>query len=142
MLSGITCVKRMASMLAVDTNVLVRLTIRDDAPQLAAATAYIANGAWVSHVVVCEAIWVLASFYQFTRAQQREFVAKLLTNGLLLIQDADVVASALQHFQRDAKVSFSDCMILELARKSGHTPLGTFDGELSKLDGAEKLVAR
>jgi len=128
-------------MRAVDTNVLVRLTIRDHASQLAASTAYVAKGAWISHVVVCEALWVLTSFYQFTRAQQREFVAQLLTNGQLTIQDSDVVANALQHFERGKKVSFSDCMILESARKSGCLPLGTFDAALSKLDGAERVTA-
>jgi predicted nucleic acid-binding protein len=36
-------------------------------------------------------------------------------------------------------VSFSDCLVLEVARKSGHLPLGTFDRELGKLDGAQRL---
>jgi len=35
--------------------------------------------------------------------------------------------------------SFSDCLLLELARKAGHLPLGTFDRDLSKLAGARKL---
>jgi predicted nucleic acid-binding protein len=36
-------------------------------------------------------------------------------------------------------VNFSDCLVLELARKAGHLPLGTFDRSLSKLDGVQKL---
>ena len=127
-------------MIAVDTNVLVRLTVRDHASQLAAATAFVAKGAWVSHIVVCEALWVLTSFYKFSREQQRGFVAQLLTNGLLYLQDAEVVANALQHFERHKKVSFSDCMILESARKAGHTPLGTFDSALAQIAGAHKVI--
>ena len=50
-------------MRAVDTNVLVRLATRDDAKQVAAAEAFIAPGAWVSHLVLAEAMWVLASVY-------------------------------------------------------------------------------
>jgi predicted nucleic acid-binding protein len=36
-------------------------------------------------------------------------------------------------------LGFSDCLVLEIARKAGHLPLGTFDRNLSKLDGAQKL---
>jgi hypothetical protein len=32
-------------------------------------------------------------------------------------------------------------MVLEVARKTGHLPLGTFDRELGKLPGAETLEA-
>jgi len=50
-------------MRAVDTNVLVRLVTRDDARQLAAAEAFVASGAWVPHLALVEATWVLSSVY-------------------------------------------------------------------------------
>ena len=50
-------------MRAVDTNVLVRLVTRDDAKQVAAAEAFVAHGAWVPHLALAEAAWVLASVY-------------------------------------------------------------------------------
>ena len=34
---------------------------------------------------------------------------------------------------------FSDNLIVEIARKNGHLPLGTFDRDLAKVDGAERL---
>ncbi len=46
-------------MLAVDTNVLVRLLARDDVKQARAADQAIAAGAWISHLVLAEAVWVL-----------------------------------------------------------------------------------
>ena len=46
-------------MRAVDRNVLVRLLVRDDQGQVEAAEAFVAPGAWVSHVVLVEAMWVL-----------------------------------------------------------------------------------
>ena len=46
-------------MLAVDTNVLVRLLVRDDPKQAEAADQAIAKGAWVSHLVLPEALWAL-----------------------------------------------------------------------------------
>ena len=55
---------RSGGMRAVDTNVLVRLVTRDDPKQVAAAEALVARGAWVSHVVLVEAVWVLVSVYE------------------------------------------------------------------------------
>jgi predicted nucleic-acid-binding protein len=48
---------------AVDTKVLVRLVTRDDPRQVAAAEAFVDRGAWVSHVALAEAIWVLTAVY-------------------------------------------------------------------------------
>jgi len=36
-------------------------------------------------------------------------------------------------------LGFSDCLVLEIARKAGHLPLGTFDRGLAKLNGTKKL---
>jgi predicted nucleic acid-binding protein len=49
------------------------------------------------------------------------------------------VAAALEQYRNRTALGFSDCLILETARKAGHFPLGTFDRNLSKLDGAESL---
>ena len=56
-------------MLAVDTNVLVRLLARDDATQALAADQAIAKGAWISHLVLAEAIRVLDAVYTRTPKQ-------------------------------------------------------------------------
>ena len=126
-------------MRAVDTNVLVRLATRDDAKQVAAAEAFIATGAWVSHLVLVEAMWVLASVYDLGPADIATAVEMFLNHRDLSLQDADVVTAALTHFRKRPKLGFSDCLVLEVARKAGHVPLGTFDRELSKLDGAQRL---
>jgi len=36
-------------------------------------------------------------------------------------------------------IALSDCLVLEIARKAGHVPLGAFDRQLAKLDGVQKL---
>jgi predicted nucleic-acid-binding protein len=45
-------------MRAVDTNVLVRLVARDEAAQLQIAEDFVAKGAWVSHLVLAETLWI------------------------------------------------------------------------------------
>ena len=126
-------------MLAVDTNVLIRLLVRDDEKQVKLADQFIAKGAWVSHLVLAEALWVLDSVYGLSAAQQIKALGLLLGHESLVLQDADTVSAALAHFQNKPALGFSDCLVLEIARKAGHIPLGTFDKALSKLANTHKL---
>jgi len=126
-------------MRAVDTNVLVRLVTRDDPRQVAAAEAFIARGAWVPHVVLVEAIWVLTSVYALQPPAVALAVDMLLNHRDLTVQDSDVVSAALAQYRKRPAVSFSDCLVLEVARRAGHVPLGTFDRDLAKFDAAQRL---
>jgi predicted nucleic-acid-binding protein len=126
-------------MRAVDTNVLVRLIVRDDAKQVAAAEALVAHGAWVPQLVLAEATWVLAAVYEMKPREIAIAVELLLHHRDLTLQEAGTVASALEQFRRRPAVGFSDCLILEVARRSGHLPLGTFDRRFSKSEGAQRL---
>ena len=87
-------------MRAVDTNVLVRLAVRDEARQVEAAEAFIASGAWVSQLVLLEFVWVLTSVYDFGRADVASAVEILLNHAQLTIEDSDVVEVALGQFRK------------------------------------------
>jgi predicted nucleic-acid-binding protein len=126
-------------MRAVDTSVLVRLLTRDDAKQVSAAESFVKNGAWVSHLVLAEGIWVLASVYGLPSKELAKALHMLLNHRDLTLQDADVVAAALKKFEERPSLGFSDCLVLEIARKAGNLPLGTFDRAAAKLDGAARL---
>src|ERR1044071_7821633 len=126
-------------MRAIDTNVLVRLVVRDDAKQAAAADTFVEKGAWVSHLALAEATWVLASVYDRDAAGIATAVEMLLNHTTLTIQDSDVVSAALDHFKKRTALGFSDCLLREIARKAGHLPLGTFDRDLGKLLDTERL---
>jgi predicted nucleic acid-binding protein len=63
----------------------------------------------------------------------------LLSHDRLLLQDSDAVGAALDHFRGRPSLGFADCLVLALAYKSGHLPLGTFDRGLAKLHGAQRL---
>src|SRR5438094_5999387 len=126
-------------MRAVDTNVLVRILARDDAAQMKAAESFIAPGAWVSHVVLAECIWVLESVYGVHDADVAAAVAALLEHESLVIQDPDVVTTALELYRKRPALGFSDCLILGIARKAGHIPIGTFDRNLAKIEDVERV---
>ena len=130
-----------AVVLALDTNVLVRLLARDDVKQAAAADQAVAKGAWVSHLVLAEAIWVLDAVYARTPRQLIAALQLLLVHESLVLEDADVVMAALAQFRARPALGFSDCLVLETARKVGHLPLLTFDKSLAKAAGVRKLAA-
>jgi predicted nucleic-acid-binding protein len=126
-------------MRAVDTNVLVRLIAREDAGQVRAAEGFVAKGAWISHLILAETVWVLDSVYELSREKIATAVDMLLSHRDLILQDADVVGAALGHFRTYPRVEFSDCLALEIARKAGQIPLATFDRDLAKLADVERL---
>ena len=126
-------------MRAIDTNVLVRLLVRDDLKQVRLAEEFVSKGAWVSHLVLVETLWVLDAVYSRSAEQLGHAVEMMLNHANLTVQDADVAASALAIFRSRPSLGFSDCMVLEIARKSGHLPLGTFDEGLAKLADVSRL---
>ncbi|HYM62884.1 MAG TPA: type II toxin-antitoxin system VapC family toxin [Thermoanaerobaculia bacterium] len=126
-------------MRAFDTNVLVRLITRDDEKQIASAEAFVERGAWISHLVLAETTWVLTTAYDLDHAGIATAIDMLLNHDRLTVQDPDVVAAALAQYRRRPARGFSDCLVVEIARKAGHMPLGTFDRNLSKIEGAERL---
>jgi predicted nucleic-acid-binding protein len=126
-------------MRAVDTNVVVRILARDDRRQTASADEYVAGGAWVSHLVLAETVWVLDAVHERSREQIANAIELLLRHDSLTLQEADVVASALDEYRAKPAVGFSDCLVLSIARRAGHLPLGTFDRRLATREGVERL---
>jgi predicted nucleic-acid-binding protein len=124
---------------AVDTNILVRIITRDDPRQLVTAETYIARGAWVSTLVLAETSWVLGAVYDLRHDDIATVVEMLLSHEHLSLQDPEVVAAALEQYRKVPALGFTDCLVVEIARKAGHLPLGTFDKRLARVDGAEHL---
>jgi len=127
------------AMRAIDTNVIVRLITRDDPNQTASAEGFIRGGAWVSVLALAEAVWVLSAVYELGSKDLAIAVQMLLNHRDLVLQDSETVTSALALFRAKPSLGFSDCLMLHLARKAGHLPLGTFDRNLGRIEGAEKL---
>lgn len=126
-------------MRAVDTNILVRLLARDDLAQVEGAESFVAPGAWVSHIVLVETLWVLDAVYERGPKQLAAAIDLLLDHQNLTLQDPDIVRAALVHFRARPSLGFSDCLVLETARKAGHLPFGTFDKTLAKFERAQRV---
>jgi predicted nucleic-acid-binding protein len=90
-------------------------------------------------LVLAEAAWVLGSVYDLEPGAIATVVEMLLSHEHLSLQDVDAVAAALEQYRRVPALGFTDCLVVEIARKAGHLPVGTFDRRLARLDGAERL---
>ena len=127
-------------MRAVDTNVLVRLIARDDSRQTRAAEAFIEKGAWVSLLALTETTRVVSRAYILTPKNLAIAVDMLLNHRDLILQDSNTIATALELCRSSPALGFSDCLMLEMARKAGNLPPGTFDRQLAKADDAQLLT--
>jgi len=121
-------------MLAIDTNVLVRLIERDHPLQSKAAAKLLAEaeqsgGIYVSDVVLAEVAWVLKSSYRRSRSEVSSVVRHLLETSGVTFRSLPAVARALDHFL-DGNADLSDYLIAEEAAEAGCSALATFDKAL------------
>ena len=127
-------------MLALDTNVLVRFLVEDDPKQSAAAAALIARAAaadepvFVSDIVVCEVVWVLAAAYRVGRAEIASTLRELLRARSMVFEAADELSRALDAYS-DGRGDFADYLIREHARAAGCEAVATFDKLLRREAG-------
>lgn len=82
---------------------------------------------------------MLRSRYGFEPHRIAKAIEMLLAHDRISLEAPPVVAAALASFRAHPKLGFSDCLILAVARQAGHHPLGTFDRELGRLPGAQRL---
>ena len=82
---------------------------------------------------------MLTSVYDRSSKDLAPAIARLLDHEHLVIQDPDVDKEADARFRKRPSLAFSDCLIVEIARKAGHMALGTFDRDLARIEGAERI---
>ena len=125
-------------MIAVDTNVLVRI-LADDPGQpaqveAARALASQAKQVFVPLVVQVETVWVLESGYGLSKETLVQALEHLEINQAFLLENEELCHRALALF-RSSNVDYSDCVILSDCR-ARELELYTFDKRLGKLVGA------
>lgn len=123
-------------MTGLDTNVLVRYIMQDDAAQSALATRLVeslsaGSPGFVSLVSVVELSWVLSSAYALDRAQIVEVFEGLLRTKEIVVERAETIWRALRVFQ-SSRADFADCLIERLASAAGCERTMTFDRAAAK----------
>ena len=131
-------------MIGIDTNILVRLLVRDDDVQVRAAEQLISRRCsfdepgFVSSLVIAEVAWVLGNYYQYDRAQVARAIRGLMEISALKFDAEDEVDMALKDFQ-SSSAGFIDCLLARLNASAGCEHTFTFDRKAAKLPGFKLL---
>ena len=132
-------------MIALDTNVLVRYLVQDDATQAQIASDVIdglseADLGFVGREVLIELVWVLERAYGFSRMEIANALDGLLAAIELVIENADDLGLAIELYRNDG-YGFAVMMIAAAARRAGARELVTFDRKAARLRGVRLLTA-
>jgi predicted nucleic-acid-binding protein len=115
-------------MIAVDTNVLVRVLTRDDPAQAEIAAALLrSDAAWIPKTVLLETEWVLRYTYNLDRTTILEAFLKLLGVRRMEIEDRTAVFQALSWYRQGLDLADA----LHLASSGSAERFATFDRKLS-----------
>jgi predicted nucleic-acid-binding protein len=126
--------------IALDTNVLVRFLVADDKAQSARAERIIegaltsGEGIFITDVVLCETVWVLAFTYKMDRLEVGRLLEEILATTDITIRGADSARRALAAFLT-SKGGFADYLIRDHASLAGCSTVATFDKALLKEPG-------
>lgn len=133
-------------MAALDTNVLVRYLVGNDAAQHAAAAKLIRSAVragamlYVPITVTLELEWVLRSNFGLPKEQVTAHLAALLAAVEPSFESEPAIEIALAQY-RKSSADFADCVHIALAHVAGQSPLWTFDRGASKVRGAKLLAS-
>ena len=129
---------------ALDTNVLVRYLVQDDAAQFAAAQRLIRQcvreqqALFVPVTVTLELEWVLRSNFGYAKDETLGALSTLLSAAELSFESEHAIEVALNLY-RNGAADFADCLHVALAAQAGEQPLWTFDKQAAKVSGATAL---
>jgi len=128
-----------------DTNVLVRFLLRDDARQAGAARRAVTNATSegdplvVSLITLLETDWVLRANARLDKARVVRELYGLLDSGDVAFESEPVVQQALDVYE-DSNADFAECLMIAQYQRLGCTAMLTFDARAAKLPGCELLA--
>ena len=129
---------------SIDTNVLVRLIVKDDEIQtqlvLKTLERYVrrSEGLWVPVTVILELEWVLRSRYKFHKADFVLAMSALLKSVEFIFESEGALEQALVSYE-DGNADYAEYLHLALAHLGGAIPFLTFDQKAAKSAGAKLL---
>jgi predicted nucleic-acid-binding protein len=130
--------------IGLDTNILLRFILRDDAVQSPRASALLQKlsteePGWVTLVTIVEMVWVLSRSKGLHRTQIAEEMERLLDLDHLMVERGEAVRTAFACY-RTTHADFADCLIAASARAVGCTRVVTFDRVAARDTGMELLA--
>jgi len=133
-------------MIGIDTNVLLRLLVRDHEGQVRAAERFVTthcsseDPGYVSRIVIAEIAWALKDIYDYDRSQIAGAIRGILHVSELEIESAEDVHAATDDFEKSS-AGFTDCLLARTNVAAGCEHTVTFDRKAAKLPGFKLLAA-
>lgn len=131
-------------MIAVDTHILVRLIVADDASQADKARRVFDDAAgrgarvWVADTVLVELAWTLGRAYARDRADIVKALRALASHATVALESPAAVRAATDAFEQ-GPADFADCLLSAKAAAAGCDGLATFDRGMKGLPGVRLL---
>ena len=132
-------------MIGIDTNVLLRLLVRDDDEQVRVVERFMStrfskdDPGYVSRVVIAETAWVLKDVYGYERKQIAAAIRAVVNVSELQMESADEIHAAIADFERSS-AGFTDCLLARTNSAAGCDHTVTFDRKAAKLTGFKLLT--
>lgn len=131
-------------MIALDTDTILRLLLRDDERQFAAATEVWLRARreqttlFISDIVLVDIAWALESKLELPRAEIADILDQIFATELVVVSSASALDRALAAY-RTGRAAFADYLIREHARAAGATEVVTFDRSFAGEEGFRVL---
>jgi len=133
-------------MIGIDTDVLLRLLVRDHDAQVREAERFVAkhcsqaDPGFVSRIVIAEIAWALKRFYEYGRPEIAAAIRALLDVTELKVESADEIHTAVADFEVST-AGFADCLLARTNSSTGCEYTVTFDRKAAKLPGFKLLTS-
>lgn len=131
-------------MMGLDTNVLVRYIVQDDAKQSRVATNFIEtectikNPAFINTIVLCELVWVLETVYDYSRHQVAMVIETILKTRQFQVERIELMWKSLYSYLNEG-TDFADNYIGYLNAQQGCNTTITFDKKAARLKTFKQL---
>ena len=130
-------------MKGIDTNVLLRYLVQDDADQARRASRFlfeectVEDPGLVNRVVLCELVWVLQSGYGYSRVEVVHALDAIMSAVQLNVEDRHEATAAVEAYRDGA--DFADALIATINRRLGCEHTATLDRKAARRPGFVSL---
>lgn len=111
----------------IDTNVIVRVIVKDESQQYKASLLLVQEiETYICHTVLLETVWVLESVYKLSKANIIRSLRLVLGLPKVSSEDSQIIAQAINWY--DLGLDFADA--LHLSKMQSYSAFYTFDKAL------------
>ena len=128
----------------VDANVVLRYLTKDPSTMAEASLKLFgaAQKGKISlrliSITVAEVVWVLESFYSYSKSQIAETLSQFLVSDGLKVENLDLIIEALSLYQKK-NLDFADAFLSVVSLGDDHPIIYSFDHDFDRVTGISRL---